>query len=204
MSTSSTIIDDIEAMRKSRHALLAFYYFDFREDAKTDFRGLLSSILFQLSDQSDSYHDILSTFYLTHHNGAEIPRDDELLWCLKSLLKLPRQASVYLIIDALDECSNTSAMPSPREEVLTLLEQLVESRITNLHLCITSRPEPDIKTVLEPLTFRSISIHDEMGQMGDIENYIRFVVDSDSKNQSWRQVDKQLVIDTLIERPDAI
>jgi len=107
-------------MRKCGLAALAFYYYDFREDEKKDRRGLLSSVLFQLSDQSDSYLDILSTFYSTHRDGAQTASDDELAQCLKNLLELPRQAPVYLIVDALDECSNLSALSSPREKVLLL------------------------------------------------------------------------------------
>jgi hypothetical protein len=204
MLASSTIIQEIEVMRKSGLASLAFYYHDFREDQKQDRRGLLSSILFQLCDQSDSYHDVISTFYSTHRHGAQNPSNDELLWCLKELLDLPGQAPVYLIIDALDECPNSSAIPSPREQVLTLLEHLIESRLRNLRLCITSRPETDIKIALEPLTFRSISIHDESGQKEDIENYIKFVVNTDPKNRRWKQQDKELVIKVLTERADGM
>ena len=93
-------------------------------------------------------------------------------------------------------------MPSPREEVLTFVEQLIESRLDNLRICITSRPETDIKVVLEPLTFRSISLHDESGQIQDIENYIRSVVNTDPKIRRWKQEDKQLVIDVLTSRAD--
>jgi hypothetical protein len=203
-SASSTIIEEIEAMRRSGLASLAIYYYDFREDRKKDLRGLLSSILFQLCDQSDSYYDILSGFYSTHRNGAQSPSDDELSRCLKDLLRAPGQAPVYLIIDALDECPTTSAMPSPREELLKLVGQLTESRLTNMRICVTSRPETDIKAVLEPLTFHSISIHDEGGQMQDIENYIRSVVNTDPKNRRWKQEDKQLVIDVLTERADGM
>ena len=204
MLASSTIIQEIEVMRKSGLASLAFYYHDFREDQKQDFRGLLSSVLFQLCDQSDSYHDVLSTFYSAHRHGAQNPSNDELLRCLKELLDLPGQAPVYLIIDALDECPNTSAIPSPREQVLTLLTHLVESRLGNLRLCVTSRSETDIKIALEPLTFRSISIHDERGQKEDIENYIKSVVNTDPKNRRWKQQDKELVIKVLTERADGM
>jgi len=204
MSASSSIIEEIETMRKSGLASLALYYHDFREDEKKSRRGLLSSVLFQLCHQSDSYHDILSKFYSTHCRGAQTPSNDELFRCLKDLLELPGQAPVYLIIDALDECPNTSAMPSPREDVLMLVNQLVESRLTNLQLCVTSRPEIDIKIVLEPLTFHSVSIHDERGQMEDIENYIRSIVNTDPKNRRWKQEDKQLVIDVLTKRADGM
>jgi hypothetical protein len=204
MLASSTIVEDIEDMRKCGLASLAIFYCDFREEQKKDVRGLLSSVLFQLSDQSDSYHEVLSKFYSTHRDGAQSPGDDELAGCLKDILELPRQAPLYLIIDALDECSNTSIMPSPREKLLKLVVHLIELQLTNLRICVTSRPETDIKGVLEPLTFHSVSIHEESGQMEDIEYYIRSIVNTDLRNRRWKAEDKQLVVDALIARADGM
>jgi NACHT domain len=201
---SSTIIEEIETMRKSGLASLAMFYYDFREDQKRDLRGLLSSVLFQLCDQSDSYYDILSAFYAAHRDGAQSPRNDELVRCLKGLLNLQGQAPVYLIVDALDECPNTSALSSPRPEVLTLLEDLIDSQVPNLRICITSRPEADIRPILEPLTFRSVSLHDESGQKQDIENYIKSVVNTNRNMRRWKPEHKQLVIDILTERADGM
>ena len=191
-------------MRKCGLASLAFYYHDFREDEKKNLRGLLSSMLFQFCDQSNSYYETLSTFYEGHRYGAQNPSDDELAGCLKDLLKLPGQAPVYLIIDGLDECPDTSALPPPREKVLELLEDLVDPRLPNLRICVTSRPEADIKQVLQPLLFRAISIHDERGQLHDIENYIKWTVDSNRKMRRWKLEHKQLVIDALTKRADGM
>jgi len=201
---SSTIIEEIEAMRKSGLASLAIFYYDFREDLKKDLRGLLSSILVQLCRQSDSYCAILSKLYLEHDNGSRDPGDDSLLLYLKDLLGLPGQSPIFLIVDALDECSNTSALPSPREEVLMFLEDLIDSQSPSLRICVTSRPEADIRTSLEPLTFRSISLHDESGQMEDIENYIKSVVNNSRKMRRWKREHKQLVIDGLTKRADGM
>jgi hypothetical protein len=201
---SSTIIENIDSMRKSGLASLAFFYCDFREDEKKDLRGLLSSVLVQLCHQSDSYHRILSNFYSKHANGSQHPRDDALVRCLKDILEVPGQAPVYLIVDGLDECSNTSALPTPREKVLTFLEDLIDSRLPNLRICITSRPEIDIKRVVEPLTSHSISLHDESGQIEDIEKYIRSVVNTDAKMRRWTAADRELVIDVLIKKSDGM
>ena len=191
-------------MRKCGLASLAFYYYDFREDKKKDLRGLLSSVLFQLCKQSNSYHDILSAFYYTHCHGAQSPGDDELAKCLRDLLELSGQAPVYLIVDALDECPITADVLSPRDNVLMLLEDLVDSKLSNLRICVTSRPEADIKNVLGPLTFRSISIHDENGQMKDIESYIKSTVNSHRKMRRWKSEHKELVIDVLTSRADGM
>jgi hypothetical protein len=202
--TSSTIIENIDSMRKSGLASLGFFYCDFREDEKRDLRGLVASLLVQLCHQSDSYSQILSKVYSEHKNGSRNPSNDALKQCLKKILEAPGQAPVYLVIDGLDECSNTSAMPSPREKVLIFLEGLIESPVPNLRICVTSRPEIDIKDVLEPLAFRTVSLHDEGGQLVDIENYIRSVVNTDPKMRKWKTADQDLVIDVLIKKSDGM
>ena len=130
MLVSSTIIQGTETMRKTGFASLAIFYYDFREDQKKDLRGLLLSVLVQLCRQSDSYCDVLSKLYSEDENGSQDPADDVLVRCLKDLLELPGQAPIFLIVDALDECPNTSALSSPREEVLVFLEDLIDSRPT--------------------------------------------------------------------------
>ena len=187
-------------MRKAGLASLAFFYCDFREDQKKDLRGLLSSLLVQLCHQSDSYCKILLKFYSEHAEGSRHPSDDELARCLTDLLKLPDHAPVYLIADGLDECSNTSAVRSPRAKVLNLIEELIKSQFPNLHICVTSRPETDIKDVLNTLNFRFVSLHDEDGQKRDIEDYIKSVIHTHPKNRRWRVEHKRLVIDLLTEK----
>jgi len=201
---SSTIIGDIDDMRKAGLGSLAFFYCDFREDQKKDLRGLLSSLLVQLCHQSDSYSDILSKLYSEHANGSRHPSDDVLAGCLKDLLKLPGHAHVYLVLDALDECPSTSSIPSPRDEVLNLIEELIESEIPHLRVCVTSRPETDIKDVLDPLVLHTVSLHDESGQNRDIEEYIKSVINTDKKNKMWKAADKQLVIYVLTRKADGM
>jgi len=127
-----------------------------------------------------------------------------LIKCLKEIVTLPDQPSVYVIIDALDECPDSSGMPSPREQVLEFLQELVKLSLPNLHICVTSRPEVDIRTALEPLTSRKVSLHDQSGQKKDIIQYVTEVVRSDPKMQRWRDEDQKLVIDTLSERADGM
>ena len=204
MSTSSTIIEDINTMRKSGLASLAMFYCDFREEQKRGVRSLLSSVLVQLCHQSDAYCDILSKLYSEHKDGSENLSDGRLARYLKDVLKVPRQAPIFLVVDALDECPNTPSLSSPREEVLRLLEDLVDLQLPNLRICVTSRPEADIKPILEPLTCHSVSLHDERGQMDDLENYIKSVVDTNRNMRRWRPEHKQLVIDVLTERADGM
>jgi hypothetical protein len=192
------------AQRKAGSATMAYFYCDFRDKDKQSCRGLLLSIISQLCTQSSLCCDILSRFYLAHDDGTRKPSDDALMQCLNEMLSLPSESPIYLIIDALDECPNNFGLPTPREEMLDFVNGLVGPHLPNLHLCLTSRPEIDIQTSLEPLKSLSVSLHSRSGQKKDILDYISSVVLSDPKMRRWREDDKRLVIETLFERADGM
>jgi hypothetical protein len=194
----------MKEMCDAGQASMAFFYFDFRDIDKQKWRHLVISLLTQLSSYSGPRCDILSCLYSDHDDGAQQPSDDTLTRCLKEMLTLPNQRPIYLIIDALDECSNTPGIPSDRNRVLQLVKELIDLHLPGLHLCVTGRPEVDIRGVLEPLSepSRRVSLHDQSGQRKDIRDYVRSVVYSDSETimRRWRKEDKELVIKTLSER----
>jgi NACHT domain len=194
---SSTIIREAQDLRDAGLATFAYFYFDFRDASKRDARSLLSSLLVQICAQSDPSCEVLAALYSKYDLGSRQPSDDVLLQSLKNMLELPEQGPLYLIMDALDECPNSSGFPTQREQVLDIVQELVNIPLPCLHLCVTSRPEVDIRAVLAPLAVHSISLHDDSGQIQDIIDYIHSVVRSDLKMRKWREEDKILVIDTL-------
>ncbi len=181
-------------------ATLAFFYFDFRDIDKQDARSLLSSLLIQLCLESDKFSGILSSRHSAHGNGTRQPSEHALLECLKDMLKLRGQGELYIVVDALDECSSVSGYPTPREQVLKILQEIVDLRLPHVHLCITSRPELDIRDVLEGLAAHNVSLHEQAGQNQDIFDYIESVVSSDLEMRRWREEDRKLVMTTLTER----
>ena len=183
---------------------MAYYYFDFRDIKKQDCYGLLSSLISQLSAESDSCYNILSQLYSDNSRGIRKPDIDGLKKCMTDMLRLPGQGPIYIVIDALDECPNFPERPSARDEVLELIEELVDLKLPNLHLCVASRPEMDIRIVLEPVTTLKISLHDERGQKEDIIKYIKSVVRSDRSMRRWKEEDKQLVVETLSSKADGM
>ena len=201
-------------MAKSGLASLAMFYYDHTEDQDLEkdqrsvqnkyFRGLLSSVLDQLCRQSDSYCDILSRLYSEHDSGFDPPSDNTLVSCLRSILELPGQATIFLIVDGLDECPNTSSSSFARAEVLKFLKDLIKLQLPNLRICVTSRSEADIEATLTPLVFHSVSLHDEREQNEDIKKYIKFFVNTNEKMQDWSSEYKRLVIDSLTERADGM
>ena len=92
-----------------------------------------------------------------------------------------RQGPIYITLDALDEGPNDSGIPTARKRVLDLLKDLVGFQLSNLHFCITSRPEVDVQVALEPLAFHSVTIHDQDGQKKDIISDL-----SSTGTQIWR------------------
>jgi hypothetical protein len=193
-------------MCKAGQVSIAYFYFDFRSANKQSLHDMVPSLLTQLSASSELHCDILSRLHSNHDRGKQQPSDPVLAGCLKQMLTLPDQRPIYLIIDALDECPDSSGIPSPRERVLHLVKELVELRLPNLHICVTSRPEVDIRDVLAPLTSRPVCLHDQSGQKQDIADYIRSMVYSDSEliMKRWRADDKELVINTLSERANGM
>ena len=203
---SSSVIQDVMAICEAGLAIMAYFYFDFRDLNKQSCHDLLLSFVSQLSTRSNACCDILHRVYEAHEKGTRQPSDDTLKEILKEMLTLPGQGPIFIILDALDECPDSSGFPSPRDEVLQLLKELVNLRLPELHICATSRPEVDIRTVLEPLAFHSFSLHDESGQKTDIANYVRNVVNlsPSAAMRRWRDDDKNLVIETLTERADGM
>ena len=185
---------------------MAYFYFDFRDANKQGFLDLVPSLLTQLSASSGPRSNILSDLYSAHDEGKKHPSDNILAECLKQMLMLPDQLPTYLIIDALDESPNSSGIPSPRERVLHLLKELIELRLPNLHICVTSRPEIEIRGILDHLASRQVSLHDQTGQKQDIVDYVKSIVYSDIEPimRRWRTEDKEHVIKVLSERADGM
>ncbi|KAH9055838.1 hypothetical protein EDB83DRAFT_2265301 [Lactarius deliciosus] len=201
---SSAVIRDIKSISNAGSAFLAYFYFDFKDKAKQDTRALLSSFLVQLSDQSDIFCNALFSLYSTHKQGTEQPTNDSLSQCLKHMLTTARPAPIYLVLDALDECPYGAGLPSPREKLLDLLDDLAKLRHPALRLYVTSRPEFDIRIALEPLATQQVSLHNESGQMRDINNYVTDVVRSDRRMKRWRDEEKDIVIEKLAEKADGM
>jgi hypothetical protein len=198
--TSSTIIKDIN---KTGPGHFGFFFFDFMDPSKSNALSLLSSLIAQLSDQSNDLFDIPFYLYSSYCNKIQPPSVVELTKCLEGMLRIAHEVPIYFIIDALDECllTDASGRSSPRRRVLALVEKIVKLNRPNLRICITSRPEADIQATLRPLTSTSntIILHDEKGQNNDIVNFVR----SEVQNlQAWQEEDKEFAIKTLPDKAD--
>jgi hypothetical protein len=153
--TSSTIIEEITRMSEAGSASIANFYFDFRDSSKQDVRGALSSLLTQLSAQSDACCDVLERLHKAHNIGSKEPSEDALRECLKSMPTLEDQGPIFFVFDAIDECPNSTGTPSPRENVLELIKWLSELHYSDLSICVTSSIRKSVVTL--SLGFRLFS-----------------------------------------------
>ncbi|KAN0136703.1 Ankyrin repeat-containing domain protein [Lactarius tabidus] len=185
-------------------ASVLYFYFDFRDDNKKYRHNLLRSLLIQLAVHSSLCCDIISQVYSAHGKGTRKPSDEVLVNCLTDVLSSTSQRPVYIVVDALNECPNRSSVRSPRDHILSLIEDLVNLRLPNLHICATSRPETDIRNRLEPLGPRLVSLNDQAGHKEDIAKYIGSEVGVIASDKRWREDDKELVIKTLSEKADGM
>ena len=201
---SSAIIQRTLSLSDDGRATVAYFYFDFRDDNKKHRRNLLPSFLVQFAAQSIPCCDIISRIYSSRGKGTQQPSDEVMISCLTNMLLAAAQNPIYIIVDALDESPNTSGVRSPRERVLSLIKDLVELRLPNLHICVTSRPEIDIHNRLEPLTSLRVSLHDQTGHKEDIAKYILSEVEFIADEKRWREDDRELVIETLSEKADGM
>jgi hypothetical protein len=202
--TSSEIIQEVEDLRDTGLAHMTYFYCDFRDAKKQQITGLLSSLISQLSAKSDACCNILSALFSGCDAGSRQPSDGQLTGCLEDMLNLEGQPPLYIVIDALDECPNDSGVVSPRERVLEQVEKLLALHLSNVRICVTSRPEADIQAALKSLAHQTVSLHDEEGQKKDIADYVRWIVYSDRKMRRWREEDREMVVETLSRKVDGM
>jgi hypothetical protein len=123
--------------------------------------------------------------------------------CIKDMLGQPGQGPIYIIVDGLDECPNPPGTRSARGKVLELIKELVDLQVPNVHLCVASRPEIDIRKVFDSSNALQILLHDETGQDADIVTYIKSVVNS-NKVPDWTEEDENLVVNTLFQKANGM
>ena len=135
LSSSSTIIQDVACLNEARSALMACFHFDFRDLDKQHRRDLPPFLLVQLSSQSHFCCDIFPPLYSACHNGAQKPSDE----VMSQGYACDHRSTAYLHHHGhARRVSNWTRIPSPREQVLSLVKELVDLHLPHLHICITA------------------------------------------------------------------
>ncbi|KAJ7215570.1 ankyrin repeat-containing domain protein [Mycena pura] len=165
---SSAIIDAIHA--RAEHYV--FFYFDTNNPEQQTVTHLLCSLVTQLSIRSNPPDGKLGAMWTSHANGQKLLTDVELISdALLPLLKDFDQKPVYMVLDALDECSD-------RPGLLRLISTVLDAKLLNVHILVTSRPE--VQAGRPELVKLAVSVSLEKCVDGDIELYLTEVLSNES------------------------
>jgi hypothetical protein len=178
-----------------------FYYFDFQDPAKRTEDNFLRSIITQILSPYagiPNYSQTLENLYSTSRGGRESPKLYELRLALKEVIA--EQDQLYIVIDALDECSD-----SERRGLLRWFRDAFAPSRAKFHLLVASRSEYDIEQTVSSLGAHSISISDAVVDK-DIETFINSELSTRPgpwKHESSRNI-KELIIRSLMEKANGV
>jgi hypothetical protein len=97
---------------------------------------------------------------------------------------------VYIIIDALDECTQ-------RQRLLCWIKEIVSVRRYKLHLLATSRSEEDIAHCLQSLEIAEVDMTSEAVD-NDIQSYLDWMLHEDVSLRKWNEVVQNEIKVTLL------
>jgi hypothetical protein len=112
---------------------MAYFFFDFKDTGKQDARALLSSLLIQLSYQSDVSSDILLALYSAHRHGAQQPT--AVIGNLHSASRIcSGPQDKYQSISSLMPSTSVPTRPACRDSI-RVDEATVASVLRGMHAC---------------------------------------------------------------------
>ena len=176
---SSHIITDISQIcRKNVVGATTCFYFDFRDSEKQKWDKLIRSLVLQLTGQAKKRPETLDSLYSSCDDGKQQPKTENLIVVLKEALE--GLGKTYIILDAMDECSD-------RNELFSLIEKIWSWELPELHMLFTSRPLLGIEKVLQKLTKPGERIEMNSGLVDiDILTYIHERLQTDQKLRRWQ------------------
>jgi hypothetical protein len=189
---SAFIIEDV-----ARHceinpsSAFAYFFFDGRDgqmESQT-VGSLIRSLIRQFSTPYGGVPAVLTNLYNSCHDGGAQPSVESLRTTL--LLILEAFDDVFIILDALDECTK-------RSDVLEWIEEMTSWRKGKLHLLATSRPEEDIANRLRLLNPVNIYIEQDLITC-DVKRYIDCILDGDVAFDRWNKKIKANIKNKLLE-----
>lgn len=174
--------------------VVAYFYFDFNDVKKQKSHIALRSLLFQLALVLPDCLKALDEAYRRCSDGKQQPSDDTVRSLLLSALTLSNQK--YLIIDALDECTD-------RQILLTFLQSVATSPQHKVGMLVTSRREKDIEDELRPVAQHIMNIQSAQVD-NDISVYVRDRLTTDLKLRKWPQAVKDEIAEELMSKANGM
>ncbi|KAH7411657.1 hypothetical protein DE146DRAFT_732098 [Phaeosphaeria sp. MPI-PUGE-AT-0046c] len=175
---SSTIIADLlQHSYGNTQIAVVYFYLDFNDPQKQAVDAMLRSLIAQLSQYSQRISSELIDLFAQCMQRKGQPS-------IETLLKLSQQlisefSRVYLVLDALDECSQ-------RAELMQVLTTMSLWRPQNTHMLVTSRLERDIEvSIMKFSEGNTRVILDSAVVDEDIRQYVRQRLADDQALKKW-------------------
>ena len=175
---SSLIIEHLRHRAShEEESAVVYVYCNYKDVEKQTVTNLLSCLIRQLLVQKPhSAMREVAALYESHHSAGTSPSVVEYIKVLEAAVS--RLAILYIVIDALDECSDEYG---GRKALISELSRL------KLRLLVTSRDLPSIRRQLQN------AIHlDVCAREDDILNYIDTRIDNSQQLSAHVTKDKQL------------
>jgi hypothetical protein len=154
-----------------------YFFFDGRDSQKGLQRveHLIISLIWQFSERYDTLPKALNDLFDECSSGSRRPSMESLHKTL--LLVLDGIHHAYLIIDALDECTE-------RNKLLKWIEEIAHWKVGKLHLLAMSRQEHDIQKVFRSLDPILVCLEGEFVER-DITLYLDWILRDDERWKAW-------------------
>ena len=174
------LIDERRVSRSVLSSTVCYFFFKDSQERRTQSKHALGALLHQLFQASDLIKHGLASH--RSHSKSLLEAFDDMWDILLKAASDPNAGEIICVIDALDECEQTSR--------LQLLDRL-----------ITFYSRPDLKTTSTVLKFLVTSrpyedLDDRFQHLRDVTNYIRCDGDEHSQRIAW---EINIVIDVRIK-----
>ncbi|GKZ76927.1 hypothetical protein AnigIFM56816_009036 [Aspergillus niger] len=186
----STVIGDVQRMcLDSSKMRFAYWYFQFNDPGSQRVENMLRAIIRQL--HSNPLDGPIRRIWKEHGTKGSNPSNAMLQETLHKMINA-YQGDVFLILDALDECPN-AANRKERSFLLAFLTELQKKCSDNIHILVTSRPEPDIIEHLEWCT--ALDLEEKQGS--DILAFVKVKVEALDDRIAPKEVKTQIIHELL-------
>ncbi len=172
---SSTVIYSLLDTIPAKTNVL-YFYFDFQDHQKQLVHDFMRYIIVQLANQVKQTSKIVEEFHKSHHvRGSIMPTAPDLIGMIQRMIAI--SPTVYIVIDALDECQD-------RKTLLGFLEELRSWNQANLHVLATSRRETDIEDCLRGIATHTTSLEENVVDT-DVLTYVEHQLQHDAALSKW-------------------
>lgn len=190
---SSIVVDHLQRTFSSNDDAVAFLYCNYKEREQQTVNNLVSSLIRQLIDQIHLVPEDLSSLYQRHARNGTRPSRLQLHELLISTAS--HFSTLFLVIDALDECTESDGTRS-------VLASDLRKMLPHARFLFTSRRYNDIERLFDDCLQLEIRASND-----DIRRYITSQIICEPRLAKHIQADEsllELIMESIIRRSDGM